>query len=98
MLTFDLKVEGAIEKYHSGEFGGMIPDTFRVVRHLLSRIDDGESGKPSEEFSVEVPESKMEEAKNMADKLNDVNVATILGKGSWSANSVRRLKAVGNPI
>ena len=32
----------------------------------------------------------------MADKLNDMNVATTSGKGSWSANSVRRLKAVGN--
>jgi len=50
MLTFDLKVEAATEKYQSGEFGGMIPDTFRVVRHLLSRIDDGETGKTCEEF------------------------------------------------
>jgi len=32
----------------------------------------------------------------MAYKLNDINVATTSGKGSWSANSVRRLKAVGN--
>ena len=32
----------------------------------------------------------------MGYKLNDMNVATTSGKGSWSANSVRRLKAVGN--
>jgi hypothetical protein len=32
----------------------------------------------------------------MAYKLKDMNVATTSGKGSWSANSVRRLKAVGN--
>ena len=30
----------------------------------------------------------------IADKLNDMNISTVTGKGSWSANSVKRLKAV----
>jgi acetylornithine deacetylase/succinyl-diaminopimelate desuccinylase-like protein len=72
MLTFDLKVEAAKEAYHSGEFGGMIPDSFRVMRHLLSRIDNGETGMPCEEFIVEVPEEKIVEAETMTNMLNDV--------------------------
>jgi len=50
----------------------MIPETFRVMRHLLSRIDDGETGKPCKDFEVEVPETKIEEAKYMAEKLGDI--------------------------
>jgi len=30
----------------------------------------------------------------IAERLNDMNVPTVTGKGSWSANSVRRLKAI----
>ena len=32
--------------------------------------------------------------RSIAERLNQMNVPTISGKGSWSANSVRRLKAV----
>jgi DNA invertase Pin-like site-specific DNA recombinase len=36
--------------------------------------------------------------RGIAQKLNDMGVPTISGKGSWSANSVRRLKAAGNSM
>jgi hypothetical protein len=39
------------------------------------------------------PEGSMS-LRSIAQKLNDMNVPTVSGKGSWSANSVRRLKAV----
>jgi len=32
--------------------------------------------------------------RSIAERLNQMNVPTISGKGSWSANSVRRLQAV----
>ena len=35
--------------------------------------------------------------RSIAERLNQMNVPTISGKGSWSANSVRRLKAVSWP-
>jgi DNA invertase Pin-like site-specific DNA recombinase len=38
------------------------------------------------------PEGSMS-LRSIAQKLNDMNVPTVSGKGSWSANSVRRLKA-----
>ena len=34
--------------------------------------------------------------RQIAEKLNELSVPTISGKGSWSANSVRRLKAASN--
>ena len=39
-----LTVEFAKSGYHSGEVGGIIPETFRIVRNLLDRVDDSETG------------------------------------------------------
>jgi hypothetical protein len=36
--------------YHSGEVGGIVPETFRIVRELLDRIDDSHTGKVAEKF------------------------------------------------
>lgn len=46
----DLKVDCGKGGYHSGEVGGIVPETFRVVRVLLDRIDDSMSGKVVECF------------------------------------------------
>ena len=48
------------------------------ITPLLGRID---------------PESVLS-LRAIAERLNDMNVPTVTGKGGWSANSVRRLKAV----
>lgn len=54
----DLTVETALNGYHSGETGGIIPETFRIVRKLLDRIDDSETGKVCSEFQVTPPSYK----------------------------------------
>lgn len=46
----DLKVECGLSGYHSGEVGGIVPETFRIVRALLDRIDDPKTGQVVEEF------------------------------------------------
>lgn len=48
-----------------------MPETFRILRKLLDRIDDSETGQICEELRVDVPASKMEEAKFMAEKCGD---------------------------
>lgn len=48
-----------------------MPETFRVVRKLLDRVDDSQTGDICPELLVDVPEKKMEEAKFMADKCGD---------------------------
>ena len=40
----ELTVEFAKSGYHSGEVGGIIPETFRIVRNLLDRVDDSTTG------------------------------------------------------
>ena len=69
----DVHVKGGKIGYHSGECGGIIPETFRIVRQLLDRLDDSKTGKVIEELHAEVPEWKVKEAeyiaKNFGEKL-----------------------------
>jgi len=50
MAKLELKVECGVTGYHSGEVGGLIPETFRIVRSLLNRLDDVETGAVHEDF------------------------------------------------
>jgi len=43
--VLDLTVECARSGYHSGEVGGIVPETFRVMRELMSRLDDSKTGQ-----------------------------------------------------
>ena len=54
----DFSVECGKVGYHSGETGGIIPETFRIVRTLLDRLDNVETGRVCEALQVEVPEWK----------------------------------------
>ena len=58
-------VSGATEGYHSGDVGGVIPETFRVLRTLLRRIDDPLTGIVVPEFQSDIPEAKKQEAEKV---------------------------------
>ena len=60
-----MTVEVGKAGYHSGEVGGIVPETFRVVRELLNRLDDSSTGKCMKELEVEIPKWKEEEAEFM---------------------------------
>lgn len=65
-MKVDVKVESALQGYHSGEVGGIIPETFRVLRTILGRLDNGETGEVCEELRLPVTEAKQKEAEYMA--------------------------------
>jgi hypothetical protein len=44
-IKFLLQVTILKEGVHSGSSSGVVPSSFRIVRQLLSRIEDEESGK-----------------------------------------------------
>ncbi len=68
LLTVRVLTEGV----HSGDASGIVPSSFRIFRRLLSRIEDETSGsmKP-EEFFVEVPADRLQQAKDAASVLGD---------------------------
>jgi len=67
----DFNVQCGLNGYHSGEVGGIVPETFRIVRYLLDRIDDSKTGKVVDDFQVVIPDWKIEEAKMLVEMKND---------------------------
>ena len=65
-ITAIVNVEAGKQGYHSGEVGGIIPETFRIVRTLLDRVDNSGTGKCADAFQTEIPAWAKEEAKVMA--------------------------------
>ena len=68
----DLKIEVLKEGVHSGDASGIVPSSFRILRKLLNRIDDTDSGHiATSEFSAEIPAIRLKQAQVAADVLGD---------------------------
>lgn len=65
ICIIDMTVQLGAAAYHSGEVGGIVPETFRIVRQLLNRLDDPVTGEVMKELQMEVPKWKEEEAEFM---------------------------------
>ena len=67
-----LTVKVLEEGVHSGDASGVVPSSFRVLRQLLSRVEDQETGKILiDSLWVEVPPERLEQAKQAAEVLGD---------------------------
>jgi len=56
VLVASVRVDVLTEGVHSGSAGGIVPDSFRVLRRLLDRIEDPDTGRVLvEELRAEVP-------------------------------------------
>ncbi len=68
----NLTVEVLTEGVHSGDASGIVPSSFRVLRLLLERLEEGTTGKIRPDWLyVEVPENRMEETRHTAAILRD---------------------------
>jgi len=67
-----LKVEVLTEGVHSGDAGGVVPDSFRLARQLVSRIEDEGTGRIIPEvFHAEIPKARLKQAAATAAILGD---------------------------
>ena len=67
-----LKVEVLTEGIHSGDASGLVPSSFRIMRQLLDRLEDSQSGRllpPS--FHCEIPADRLAQAQATAKILGD---------------------------
>src|SRR5206468_1844547 len=72
LVSGNLTVELMREGIHSGYGSGVVADSFRVLRLILSRLEDEQSGGIiPEEFNVEVPSERLEDAANLTSILGD---------------------------
>ena len=67
MASGTLRVEVLTEGVHSGDASGLVPSSFRILRHLLDRLEDSASGRllPAS-FHCEVPAERLAQAKATA--------------------------------
>ena len=83
-LTGTLRADVLTEGVHSGGAGGIVPSSFRVLRKLLSRIEDEDNGKLlPEALYAEIPEQRTEQARLAADTLD----ASVYEKYPWAVSN-----------
>jgi len=72
MVSGVLKVEILTEGIHSGDASGLVPSSFRILRHVLDRLEDSQTGRLlPESFHCELPASRLEQARATAAILGD---------------------------
>jgi acetylornithine deacetylase/succinyl-diaminopimelate desuccinylase-like protein len=72
MVIGTLTVRVLTEGVHSGAASGIVPSSFRILRQLLSRIEDEATGKMKlPELFVDVPQDRRTQARAAAEILGD---------------------------
>src|SRR6516225_5584954 len=72
MAAGTLSIEVLDEGVHSGDASGIVPSSFRILRRLLSRLEDEETGtiRPAELY-VQIPPERVAQARLAAAALGD---------------------------
>lgn len=67
VLVGTVKAEVLTEGVHSGDASGVVPESFRVLRQLINRLEDVETGQliPAD-LHVEIPAQRVEQAREAA--------------------------------
>ena len=67
-----LKVEVLDEGVHSGDASGVVPSSFRIMRHVLDRLEDSATGRLlPQSFHCAIPADRLAQAKATAAILGD---------------------------
>jgi len=85
MAAGTLSIEVLDEGVHSGDASGIVPSSFRILRRLLSRLEDEETGtiRPAELY-VQIPPERVAQARLAAAALGDaVYTKFQLKPGMW---------------
>lgn len=71
-IVGELSVELITEGVHSGNASGIVPDSFRIIRQLLDRVEDEVSGEIKlPQLYCDIPEERFKQAKHCAEALGD---------------------------
>jgi acetylornithine deacetylase/succinyl-diaminopimelate desuccinylase-like protein len=68
----NLRVDVLSEGVHSGDASGIVPSSFRVLRQLLNRLEEVDTGHiHRKELHVAIPEQRVSQARRAADVLGE---------------------------
>ena len=83
-LTGILRADVLTEGVHSGSASGIVPSSFRVLRKLLSRVEDETSGRLLPDcLYVDIPEQRSEQATLAAETLGEL----VHAKYPWAVSA-----------
>mmetsp|Transcript_24422 Transcript_24422/g.21611 ORF Transcript_24422/g.21611 Transcript_24422/m.21611 type:complete len:479 (+) Transcript_24422:68-1504(+) len=66
-----LNVKIINEGVHSGDASGIVPDTFRIIRELLGRLEDPKTGDIIKELQVNIPPNRYQEGYETSKVMGD---------------------------
>ncbi|MFY1827297.1 M20 family metallopeptidase [Myxococcus fulvus] len=80
MVAGNLRVDVLTEGVHSGDASGIVASSFRVLRQVLSRVEDESTGRVKVDgLHVEIPKERREQASAAAKVLGE----EVFGKFPW---------------
>ncbi len=71
MVGGALRVDVLQEGVHSGDASGVVPSSFRILRQLLARLDDADTGVTTAELYAPIPADRLTQARVAAEALGD---------------------------
>lgn len=72
MVAGSLEVQVLDEGVHSGDASGVVPSSFRVLRHVLDRLEDSGTGRVlPQSFHCDIPAERIEQVHAAAQILGD---------------------------
>ena len=84
IVAGNLRVNVLENGVHSGDASGVVPSSFRIIRQLLSRLEDENTGRIiPDALHVEIPEERLVQAASAAKVLGP----EISGKFPWHQNT-----------
>jgi acetylornithine deacetylase/succinyl-diaminopimelate desuccinylase-like protein len=95
LIAGSLTIEVLREGVHSGAASGIVPSSFRVLRMLLSRLEDEATGTVTlKELKVAIPRQRIAQAKTTARELGDdlwTEFPFVEGMRPMGKNNVERI-------
>ncbi len=84
LIGCTLRVDILTEGIHSGGGSGIASSSFRIIRQLLSRLEDEKSGQIIiEDLKVDIPDKRIKEVQAMVNVLGDEVFSTL----PWTENA-----------
>ena len=71
-----LRVKILNEGCHSGAASGVVPSSFRIIRMILDRVEDAQTGKVAAQFHTTIPEHRLREAAYCGEILGETVVSS----------------------
>jgi len=101
MTGGELTVQVLEEGVHSGDASGVVPSSFRILRELLSRLEDPATGKiVPKELYVDIPAERIEQARHSTEPKTAVKLSLRVPptlNGSKAGDFVKQLLETDPP-